>query len=383
MTDGYLRIKTKIDNSDTEAQLKVLTSKLNDLKASLTIAAGDKTLFSKTEIIQMEAEVEKLTGQISKLNGKNVKGVTDGIDKATNSTEKFLKKLLKIGITIFGIESAFGFVRQMMAALSETNDQIKADIDYFRYAMAQAFLPVIQAIISGVYKILSIINSISIAMFGFNLFGKASAENFKKVDKSAKSISKTLAGFDEMNVLGGQAVGGSSTTGPSMDLSKMTTDLSGVTKLIKSTISFWEKDWKNFIGFVDNQWFLLFDGMLLTLKGFYDIFKGIMEIISGLWTVMTGLLKGDMEKVKQGFKQMADGIVLIFNGMIEVIIGLLISALGAIYGILATLASWIWKNVIKPVGDMFTSLWNGLADGAGTAWNKVKQIFSAGGQVFN
>ena len=43
MSKGHLRIKTGIDNTGVEAQIKQLKNKINDLKATLKMSAEDKT----------------------------------------------------------------------------------------------------------------------------------------------------------------------------------------------------------------------------------------------------------------------------------------------------------------------------------------------------
>lgn len=183
---------------------------------------------------------QKLGRTKSSLDLANIsaKNIGNSISHATN-------RVIRWGIAIFGIHSAYRFVSQAANELSQSNSKIGADIEYIRFALASMLLPVIQTIIKWIYKLLYYINYIAKAWFGVNLFANASSKafekaktssagigkNLNKATKEAKELRKQLAGFDEMNVLsdnvkqssggsGGAGGGGGDFTAPSVDLSK-------------------------------------------------------------------------------------------------------------------------------------------------------------------
>lgn len=113
-------------------------------------------------------------------------------------------------------------MRSAASTLSQYNDQIATDLSYIKFAMASAFQPIIEKLISLVYKLLSYVNYLAKAWFGINLFGKATVKNFNKTNDSAKKLKKTLStlNFDELNILQDNSdTGNNEIKTPSMDLS--------------------------------------------------------------------------------------------------------------------------------------------------------------------
>lgn len=223
--DGKIVIRTELDTKSFDAQIKSVERKLNDIEGTLEMASNDKTLFSTTEIQDMEREAEKLKNQLIDLNKKQVEFDNQGLNNIKgslsnigNSMESIIKKVTRWGLAVFGIRSAYMFIRQSMSTLSQYDNQMAVNIEYIRYMLASVLKPVIETIINLVYKLLAYVNYISQAWFGINLFANASISAFKKqnsaiksTNKSAKELQKTLAGFDEMNILqnnGSTKVGG-------------------------------------------------------------------------------------------------------------------------------------------------------------------------------
>ena len=201
-------------------------NKLND-KLSAAEAHYDK---QKNKVAETRAQVEDLRTEISKTNLENIKQQSNGIG---NSIENIVKKVTKWGLAIFGVRSAYMFIRQAMGTLSQYNAKLGADVQYIRFALATALQPIIEKIINLVYKMLAYINYIAKAWFGVNLFANATSKAFEKANrgvkdtnKSAQKLKKTLAGFDEMNILQedgsiGSGGGGGGVTLPSSDLSNL------------------------------------------------------------------------------------------------------------------------------------------------------------------
>ena len=163
--NGYLKIKTSIDNSGVDKQIEQLETKLNDLKATLSMANEVKTLFSKSQVLDMEVEVQKLTNSLNKLKAKqqevddeNLKKITSSINEANKGITKTVKSVGRWALGVFAIESAYGFVRNMIDTISNSNEQISTDIEYMRFAIASSLQPIIENLISLAYKLLNYIN---------------------------------------------------------------------------------------------------------------------------------------------------------------------------------------------------------------------------------
>lgn len=209
------KINSKYDVA--EKSLEKQDNKINEIKQDITETEG--------AIVQANKETEKA----------NFDKIKQGISDVKNESENIIKKVAKWGLAIFSIRSAYMLVRQAVSSLSQYNEQIGTDIQYIRFALASMLQPVIEAIIKLVYKLLAYIGYIAKAWFGVNLFANASAKAFQKVNKGvkdtnkeAKKLQKTLAGFDEMNVL--QENGSVGTGGGGGGISLPTNDLSDLMK---------------------------------------------------------------------------------------------------------------------------------------------------------
>ena len=161
------------------------------------------------------------------------------------------------------------------------------------------------------------------AIFGVNLFANASADafartkdNLKGSNKQAKELQKTLSGFDEMNIIqdsGATATGGGGggIAMPSTDLTQGF-DLSGIWETMlgwkdafmtfwDDIIDFWENDWWDFFSSIGGDFGTFFEGLGLTLKGFWEYIQGIGEMLIGLLDMLWGVITLDFDKVKEGF----------------------------------------------------------------------------------
>lgn len=171
----------------------------------------------KTE--QMKAKYQEINDKVSEYkqkieNVKIQKQVSD-VDKLKasfnsvgSSIQKSITNVAKLALGIFGIRSAFMFLRRASSDLASYDQQYATNLEYIRYALTQAIAPVLQWIVNLAAKLLGYINAIMQGWFGINLFSRGSVDNFKKmktqatgVGKAVREIKKQLAGFDEMNIL--------------------------------------------------------------------------------------------------------------------------------------------------------------------------------------
>jgi chromosome segregation ATPase len=284
--DGYVIIGTQLDTKQLEQDLKNAKKELTSFqkeeekllkekgKIELDLAGYDEEktkiqantdeLLKKAEteeqitnVLNMEnSELENLTAKYSKqftsleeINGKlkenqinqglvnnkideantklsQAKGynkVKEEINSINDKMSSVIKKVGKWALAVFSVRSAYNLIRQASSTLSQYNEQYATDLEYIKYALAQAIAPVLEYLVKLAYQLLTYVNYIAKAWFGKNLFENAS-KNFKSMASSASSIKKSLQAtpFDEMNILSDTSTstsGGVST--PSVDLSQI------------------------------------------------------------------------------------------------------------------------------------------------------------------
>ena len=188
-------IKNKTDktleNAQTESQVNFVlgmeTSEVDNLnqKYAKTFDSLDNINGKLDENKEKQVQIGKNIDQINSKLEKQTKldGLNESVEKANNSITKTIKKVGKLALAVFGIRSAYLAVRQAASTLSSYNDKIGTDLEYIKFAMASALQPIIEKLISLVYKLLGYVNYLAKAWFGVNLFGNATLKNFNKTDK--------------------------------------------------------------------------------------------------------------------------------------------------------------------------------------------------------
>lgn len=214
---SFLRALNKQDEINLKAeQMKFKYQEIND----------------KVSEYKQKIENVKIQKQVS-----DVDKLKNSFNSVGNSIQKSIKNVARLALGIFGIRSAFMFLRRASSDLASYDQQYAANIEYIRYALTQMIAPVLQWIVRLAATLLGYINAIVQGWFGINLFSRGSAKNFQKmkagaggVAKAVKEIKKQLAGFDEINMLTDQSDSGAGGGGgaggamPEFDLSAMQGD---------------------------------------------------------------------------------------------------------------------------------------------------------------
>lgn len=343
--DGEVSLKVSIDTKSFDKQIKFLERKLNDLESDLenTDLSPDSNDYKalQVEIEKTKNKLIQLRKQKEDVENAGKGAFEESLKNIGNQTENIIKKVAKWGLAIFSVRSAYMFVRQAVSTLSQYNEKIGTDIQYIRFALASSLQPLIEGIIQLVYKLLAYINYIAKAWFGVNLFANASAKAFQKVNKgvkdtnkSAKQLSKTLLGFDEMNILqkdGTTSIGGGGggIETPSMDLSKLgDVEIPGWIKwiadngeLIKNLIigigqAFltWKLvKWASELG--------VFTGNVSALATMLKV-AGIVAIVIGISNAIQDVIKFIGEPTWENFYKIVGDLSLALTGLGTILIGI-------------------------------------------------------------
>jgi len=91
---------------------------------------------------------KKISDTNNELNkSRSFSGIKGAIDNIGKSVEGVTNKVIRWGLAIFGIRSAYMFVRQAMSTLSQYNEQLASNLQYIRFALATALEPIIIRIV--------------------------------------------------------------------------------------------------------------------------------------------------------------------------------------------------------------------------------------------
>lgn len=170
-------------------------------------------------------KVAELNARLNRTKGfDSIKESVEGVGK---SVERATRRIGHMILAVFGIRSAFMFVRNAINTIASGDEQLKADIDYMKMALAYTLEPIVRAIVNLAKRLMFYVAYIVKAFTGKNIFANANKGlegATKKAKGLNKELSKTIAGFDEMNVLSDNSSSGTDdggSAGPSFDLTNL------------------------------------------------------------------------------------------------------------------------------------------------------------------
>lgn len=374
------KAKIELDTSQSEAKLDYLEEKINDTQAKLKTARASvesAATYKEAEkrsamVSQLESQEANLTNQstilglkyeeqlrtqekinqeiqsnaniqeqlkskIDSLNSKlkstsktmSLDGIKKSVDNIGDSVKNVTKKVVRWGLAIFGIRSAYLFIRRAASELASRDDKLAADLEYIRFALASILEPLIKRIVQWVYQLLSYVGYLAKAWFGINIFANATMKKFMKTNKEAKKLQKTLTSFDEMNILNDNRDKDDKKTLPSFDLSKNKGDI---------------PEWLKWLGDHGKELLAILAGIAGALLAIYlgaGLIKalGIGIAIAGIVWAIEGLLEYLKEPTWENFGQIIQGLGIF-------VIGLGIAFFG-LPGIIAGVAILIYGTIVK------------------------------------
>lgn len=332
--DGWITIGTKLDTKNFDSQIQDLERKIADDEDQLSLTG--KYSLSSEDRQKVEKELEQYKNKLVDLKQKkqnlaqtpldNTDKIKSGISSISDGISGIIKKVARWALAVFSVRSAYNLVKQASSTLGQYDKQYATNLEYIRFALAQAIAPILYSIVSLVFKLMTYINYVSKALFGVDLFSNASAKNFQKMSSSATNIKKTLqsTNFDEMNVLSDTT--DTSTSGayaPSIDLSKMQDVeipdwLKKITDLLKPVVEWFQQIIDKY-GPVAGGIMIVVGAIagFMILKTIIKLFTSVGKAVTGVSADFTGFLNSLGKAVE--FIALLGGLTLVINAITELI----------------------------------------------------------------
>lgn len=236
MEDGVVIIKTKLETKSFEEQIKQTEDKLNRLVNAYEKASSmtGKIRPNEEAMKNLRLQIEKTANSLSVLREKQAKldapptgKILELLKNMGKETQRTIRKVSTLVLGIFGIRGAYMAVRNAMSVISSQDQQLATDIEYMKNALAYVLEPVVRKIVDLMKTLMFYVGYIAKAWFNKDIFKNAN-KSLKNATGNAKALnkelSKTRAGFDEMEVLqdtsSSGSSGGSGATTPSFDLTQ-------------------------------------------------------------------------------------------------------------------------------------------------------------------
>lgn len=383
-----------------------------------------------------QIQLDKMKLRYETMGNKTVPKVKDATEKVAKSTEKttqkatkstnilskaFKRMLVMMAIRTVIKEAIQGFkdLAQYSTKFNKTMSNIQSSFLQARNSIITAFAPALQALEPIITRIANAISYLFnlLAKFNTALFTNSKTYTVaKKVTtdyaKSVAQAQKSLAGFDELNVISNQQTQGMPTAQEMFSTENIDEQTLNITEKIKQAISKaianaktqitefiqWFES-KFHIGALLNNVINLFNKMWTSIKKAYNkwgepIFNELnkaitntVDILSLLWNkVILPIIDSIIKFIGTIWDNLVDFlgnlinfVLLIYNSVIVPIISYLIDLLGPtivqiIDNVLTTIAEivnaiiTIFNGIIEFLTGVFTGNWE-------KAWNGIKTIF--------
>lgn len=386
--DGYVVIGTKLDTKSFDAQIDYVESQLQEIEDKLKQADMG---FEVGDTQKLEAQYEKLSQKLTTLRQKQMDFNRTDLTKAQksienigNSTSSVIKKVGKWALAIFSVRSAYMLVRRAVSTLSQYNEDLANKIQSIQLILASALEPIINRLVNLVYKLLYYLNYITKAWFNIDLFSSANEKALKNGAKSAEKMKKSLAGFDEMNIMQDT----STTTGtagvsiPAMEDVEIPSwikwiadnkdlviggliGIAGAIGLIKLG---------GLIGGLNNLWKII-KPLFAFIGANAQIIGGIILIIGGLAIAIKGIIGYLKDPTWENFGEILLGVGIIVAGVL-LIFGKIPALITLIIGVITALGIAIYKNWDK-IKEWTLELVSKIKEFFGGAIDWVKDKFNS------
>lgn len=376
----YIAEREKLGNSIDKVNAKIVKEESQQKKLTLSLK-------------QQKLQYDQLIGKKQKLEVEAFKKNTINAGKMNDGIKQSIKSLSRYALALFSLSTIYSFLSSSANSWLSSNDlgakQLSANIEYMKWAIGKSLQPVIETLVSWMYKLLQLIGMVANALFKVNIFSKASAKDFESSKKSTAGIAKNtkeasnnLASFDKLDVLQENK---DSKSGGGSDFAMPTTDLSGMDIEVPKWMQ-WILDNGDLIisiiGGVTAAILLLKLGVggLISL-GIGIAIAGVIYLIQSVIKYLKDPSFENFGKVLAGIGLIIAGIAIAFGawpvaiaGALVAIIGIIISNWEKIKNFALGIGQWIEEN-FGLLGEIINvSIKDGLS-AFEVLFGGVKQIF--------
>lgn len=431
-----------------------LETKIKEIKLNPNNSVEAQNLIQKIENMNSKLEeTKKQTNELGQEINKNLgikaklSDITDGFDGIGKKVDKLKTRMTRLigTVAIFSlIRSSLTKLRTGFISLLKENDTFSSSLNQIKANLMTAFAPIYNACLPAINSLMNSLSKLAgtIAVFVSGLFG-TSLEDAKKqaqelsnslndTAKSGEKASGSLASFDNLEVVADTSGGSSGSSDSGIDYSGELTYSQKLLDILNKVKNFCVENKEVVIGFLAGITGALISLKLLGLDPIMGL--GIGLIIAGIVTLVQGIINFINDPSWENFGVILTGLALILAGVAIAMLAVnaanpvawIVLAIAAVVALAALIikykdeilawlskaGQWIYDNVIKPIGDFFVGLWegiksifstvanwyytkvispiinffsnmwNGLINGAKNAWNGIKNVFSAVANFF-
>lgn len=148
-------------------------------------------------------------------------------------------------------------------------------------------------------------------------------------------------------------------------------------------VSFFENNWQSILLFIINPFAGVFKYLYDNFEGFRNFVDGIVEAVVGFFDAAGEKIKGIWKNACDALEEFFSPVVDFFKTAFEIIGQLAEGCWLIIKAVWAIVKDWFNTNVIEPVRTFFSNLWTTISQAASTAWEAIKAVWTVVKTWFN
>lgn len=205
--DGYITIKTTMDNKSFDAQIDHIEEQLREIEYKLKQADMG---YEVGDTLKLESQYERLNNQLIKLKKnqadvaradlKNIhtsmEKANKGVEKLNNTMSRGVKRILRFSVAMIGVESIF----TILSKAFNSNEEAVKKMENVWNGLSAVLQPVVDWITDKLMYGVAVVNEFIKALTGIDLVARANAKALDKQANAQKNLNKQTFSFDEMNI---------------------------------------------------------------------------------------------------------------------------------------------------------------------------------------
>lgn len=148
-------------------------------------------------------------------------------------------------------------------------------------------------------------------------------------------------------------------------------------------VSFFENNWQSILLFIVNPFAGAFKYLYDNFEGFRNFVNSVVEAVTGFFESAGEKIKEIWNIVFTALMNYFSPVIEFYKTAFEIIAQLAVGCWNIIKAVWGIVSEWFSTNVIAPVKAFFTGLWDGIKTAASTAWEIIKTVWVAAKDWFN
>lgn len=215
--DGWIRIGTKVETKEFDAQIKELERKAQTLEKTLEtdMEIPVELRMDEESRIKLRSDLQKTKNKIISLQEQANKGVNVRSKETVKNFEDMFKSAKRFALGLISIRGIYTILSRASQAYMSTDEATTKQMEANWVGLGTILAPAIDLIVSLFKKAVTSILYFMSVLTGVNYIEKANTAILKKQTQATNDLTKAnnklTASFDEMNILQEQPTGGVST----------------------------------------------------------------------------------------------------------------------------------------------------------------------------